>query len=169
MFHFQISGKMKEHYGHAVFDWQHAYSTVYPPNEPYTPEGEFMSFRHYNVEVRERVKCVNYEGRIFIWRCHFNNIQVLADTARPAKNFTKKCIVSLCQHSGSIWLFWWKQKQFGNFDIICSESPSPLTAISPPHLFWISLWNWGCKITVTMEMVICHIYGAIFIYKNTPY
>ena len=65
MLYFQINGKIKEYNGHDVFDWQHAYSIVYPPKDQYTPEGEFMSFRHYNVEVRERVKCINYEGKVF--------------------------------------------------------------------------------------------------------
>ena len=41
------------------FEWSHSYSMVYPPSEKYTPGGEFMSFRHYNVEVRERVKCIS--------------------------------------------------------------------------------------------------------------
>ena len=48
----------------ARFEWEHSYSMVYPPAEKYSAGGEFMSFRHYNVEVRERVKCISgVEGK----------------------------------------------------------------------------------------------------------
>lgn len=53
------------------FDWQHSYSRVYPPGEKYSPEGVFMSFAHYNVEVRDRVKCISgVEGNPIIPTCH---------------------------------------------------------------------------------------------------
>ena len=39
--------------------WQHSYSKVYRPSGKYTPHGVFMSFEHYNVEIRDRVKCIS--------------------------------------------------------------------------------------------------------------
>ncbi|GAB1602182.1 D-glucuronyl C5-epimerase-like [Argonauta hians] len=41
------------------FEWQHSYSQVYPQKKKYSPSGVFMSFEHYNVEVRDRVKCIS--------------------------------------------------------------------------------------------------------------
>ena len=41
------------------FEWKHSYSRVYEPKGKYTPDGIFMSFEHYNVEVRDRVKCIS--------------------------------------------------------------------------------------------------------------
>lgn len=57
----QVYGKLVGGEGgdHQHFDWQHSYSRVYPPHDNYTPEGVFMSFAHYNVEVRDRVKCIS--------------------------------------------------------------------------------------------------------------
>ena len=52
-------GKVVEDNGAERFDWKHSYSKIYPQQEKYTPEGVFMSFEHYNVEVRDRVKCIS--------------------------------------------------------------------------------------------------------------
>lgn len=59
--YFEVYGKLVggEGSAHQHFDWQHSYSRVYPPHDNYTPEGVFMSFAHYNVEVRDRVKCIS--------------------------------------------------------------------------------------------------------------
>jgi len=40
-------------------DFHHSYSHVYELSEKYSPEGVFSSFEHYNVEVRDRVKCIS--------------------------------------------------------------------------------------------------------------
>jgi heparosan-N-sulfate-glucuronate 5-epimerase len=53
------------------FMWQHSYSRVYPVEETYSEYGVFMSFDHYNVEVRERVKCISgIEGKKKETICH---------------------------------------------------------------------------------------------------
>ena len=52
-------GKVSEYDGFNRFEWKHSYSQVYQPQGRYTPEGIFMSFEHYNVEVRDRVKCIS--------------------------------------------------------------------------------------------------------------
>lgn len=57
--YFEVYGKMDGEGVEQHFDWQHSYSRVYPPGEKYTPQGVFMSFAHYNVEVRDRVKCIS--------------------------------------------------------------------------------------------------------------
>ncbi|XP_066247990.1 D-glucuronyl C5-epimerase B [Euwallacea similis] len=41
------------------FEWSHSYSKVYHPKTNYDPRGVYMYFENYNVEVRERVKCVS--------------------------------------------------------------------------------------------------------------
>lgn len=41
------------------FEWSHSYSKVYHPKKKYDPFGTFVTFENYNVEVRERVKCIS--------------------------------------------------------------------------------------------------------------
>jgi len=54
-----------------VFYWQHSYSRVFTPESSYSPSDGFMSFEHYNVEIRDRVKCISAsEGFLF---CTFHN------------------------------------------------------------------------------------------------
>ena len=61
---FQVYGKIQEYDGVERFEWKHSYSRIYRPADKYTPQGIFMSFEHYNVEVRDRVKCISgIEGR----------------------------------------------------------------------------------------------------------
>ena len=57
--HVQIYGQLSEVGGTEHFDWQHSHSRVYQSMEPYRTEGVFMSFENYNVELRDRVKCVS--------------------------------------------------------------------------------------------------------------
>ena len=60
----QIQGKVVSDGEKKYFDWQHSFSNVYYPNGKYMPDGVFMSFEHYNVEVRDRVKCISgVEGK----------------------------------------------------------------------------------------------------------
>ena len=56
---FQVYGKVVEADGLERFEWKHSFSRVYPPQGTYTPDGIFMSFEHYNVEFRDRVKCIS--------------------------------------------------------------------------------------------------------------
>jgi len=42
-----------------VFYWQHSYSRVFTPESSYSPSDGFMTFEHYNVEIRDRVKCIS--------------------------------------------------------------------------------------------------------------
>ncbi|CAM1311944.1 GLCE (predicted) [Pycnogonum litorale] len=53
----RVDGKKKGEKPH--FDWQHSYSKIFKPRGMYSPTGVFMSFEHYNVEIRERVKCIS--------------------------------------------------------------------------------------------------------------
>ncbi len=55
----QIYGKISEYDGYERFEWEHSYARVYKPREKYSSNGIFMSFEHYNVEVRDRVKCIS--------------------------------------------------------------------------------------------------------------
>jgi heparosan-N-sulfate-glucuronate 5-epimerase len=55
--YFEVYGKMAD--TKDQFHWQHSYSRVYAPEQKYSPDGVFMSFDHYHVEVRERVKCIS--------------------------------------------------------------------------------------------------------------
>ncbi|XP_006813331.1 D-glucuronyl C5-epimerase B-like [Saccoglossus kowalevskii] len=57
--YFEVYGKIAEYDGYERFEWQHSYSKIYYPKEQYKPDGIFMSFDHYNVELRDRVKCIS--------------------------------------------------------------------------------------------------------------
>ncbi|ELT98477.1 hypothetical protein CAPTEDRAFT_225290 [Capitella teleta] len=54
-----VYGKLVQYDGFERFEWKHSYSRVYEPQGKYSPEGIFMSFEHYNVEFRDRVKCIS--------------------------------------------------------------------------------------------------------------
>ncbi|XP_069683353.1 D-glucuronyl C5-epimerase B [Periplaneta americana] len=57
--YFEVYGKLATYDGYERFEWSHSYSKVYYPKGKYDPRGVFMYFENYNVEVRERVKCVS--------------------------------------------------------------------------------------------------------------
>ena len=60
----QVYGKLAEYDGYERLEWKHSYARVYTPQGRYEPQGVFMSFEHYNVEVRDRVKCISgMEGK----------------------------------------------------------------------------------------------------------
>lgn len=52
-------GKLATYDGYERFEWSHSYSKVFYPKGKYEPWGVFMYFENYNVEVRERVKCLS--------------------------------------------------------------------------------------------------------------
>lgn len=56
--YFDIYGKFED-VGETRFLWSHSYSKIFLPSTPYTFDGPFMSFANYQVETRERVKCVS--------------------------------------------------------------------------------------------------------------
>ncbi|CAI9595865.1 unnamed protein product [Staurois parvus] len=57
--YFEIYGKIAQYDGFERFEFSHSYSKVYAQRGPYHPDGVFMSFEGYNVEVRDRVKCIS--------------------------------------------------------------------------------------------------------------
>ena len=57
--YFEVYGKVVQYDGYDRFEFSHSYSKVYAQREPYSPTGVFMSFEGYNVEVRDRVKCIS--------------------------------------------------------------------------------------------------------------
>ncbi|XP_076852157.1 D-glucuronyl C5-epimerase B [Brachyhypopomus gauderio] len=57
--YFDVYGKVVQYDGFDRFEFSHSYSKVYAQRGPYHPAGVFMSFEGYNVEVRDRVKCVS--------------------------------------------------------------------------------------------------------------
>lgn len=57
--YFEIYGKLAVYDGLERFEWSHSYGRVYHPKGKYDPKGVFMYFENYNVEVRDRVKCVS--------------------------------------------------------------------------------------------------------------
>lgn len=62
--YFEVYGKVVQYDGYDRFEFSHSYSKVYSQREPYNPSGVFMSFEGYNVEVRDRVKCISgVEGK----------------------------------------------------------------------------------------------------------
>ncbi|ESO90470.1 hypothetical protein LOTGIDRAFT_123168 [Lottia gigantea] len=57
--YFEIYGKLSTEDGYERLEWEHSYSTVHRPREKYSPAGVFMSFEYYNVEERDRVRCIS--------------------------------------------------------------------------------------------------------------
>ncbi|XP_015598441.1 D-glucuronyl C5-epimerase B isoform X2 [Cephus cinctus] len=57
--YFEIYGKLAIYDGLERFEWLHSYSKIVSPKGKYDSRGVFMTFENYNVEVRERVKCVS--------------------------------------------------------------------------------------------------------------
>ncbi|XP_005997124.1 D-glucuronyl C5-epimerase B [Latimeria chalumnae] len=57
--YFEVYGKIAQYDGYDRFEFSHSYSKVYAQRGPYQPDGVFMSFEGYNVEVRDRVKCIS--------------------------------------------------------------------------------------------------------------
>ncbi|XP_043190302.1 D-glucuronyl C5-epimerase B-like isoform X3 [Amphibalanus amphitrite] len=57
--YFEVYGQLSEQHGQPVFHWSHSYGQLFPPEEPYRPDGQFMYFATYNVEKRDRVKCIS--------------------------------------------------------------------------------------------------------------
>lgn len=45
--------------GNERFEWSHSYGQVYHPRGKYDPRNVFMYFEKYNVEARDRVKCIS--------------------------------------------------------------------------------------------------------------
>ncbi|CAG2164012.1 unnamed protein product [Oppiella nova] len=58
--YFEINGKIVDSKdGQQVFEWSHSYSRVYFPKHTYHENEAFLWFDNYNVEVRDRVRCVS--------------------------------------------------------------------------------------------------------------
>ncbi|KRT85088.1 hypothetical protein AMK59_535 [Oryctes borbonicus] len=57
--YFEIYGKLANYDGKDRFEWSHSYSRIYQPKGKYDSRGVFMHFENYNVEIRDRVKCVS--------------------------------------------------------------------------------------------------------------
>ncbi|XP_059061251.1 D-glucuronyl C5-epimerase B [Achroia grisella] len=57
--YFEIYGKVVAADGIEKFEWSHSYSKIYHPKKKYDPRGTFTTFENYNVEVRDRVKCIS--------------------------------------------------------------------------------------------------------------
>ncbi|XP_013409953.1 D-glucuronyl C5-epimerase B-like [Lingula anatina] len=58
--YFEITGSVQQQEdGGEVLNWLHSYSEIKQLREKYSTKGVFMHFDHYNVEVRDRVKCVS--------------------------------------------------------------------------------------------------------------
>lgn len=57
--YFEVYGKLAKYDDAERFEWSHSYSKVYYPKGKYDPKGVFLYFENYNVELRERVKCIS--------------------------------------------------------------------------------------------------------------
>nr|CAG4650783.1 EOG090X0272 [Simocephalus serrulatus]SVE94105.1 EOG090X0272 [Simocephalus serrulatus] len=57
--YYEVYGKLVKYKGHEQFEWSHSYSKVFKPSTRYNSSGMFMYFSNYNVEIRDRVKCVS--------------------------------------------------------------------------------------------------------------
>ncbi|KAL3861263.1 hypothetical protein ACJMK2_007306 [Sinanodonta woodiana] len=57
--YFEVYGSIENVHGYERLEFSHSYSKVSPPIKMYSPDGKFMSFEHFNVEMRSRVKCIS--------------------------------------------------------------------------------------------------------------
>ncbi|XP_034102399.1 D-glucuronyl C5-epimerase B [Drosophila albomicans] len=57
--YFDISGAVSTNNEVVKFNWMHSNAKVNLPKGKYDPRGVFMYFENYNVEVRDRVKCIS--------------------------------------------------------------------------------------------------------------
>lgn len=57
--YFEIYGKLATTDGIERFEWAHSVGKIYHPKGKYDPRGVFMHFENFNVEARDRVKCVS--------------------------------------------------------------------------------------------------------------
>jgi heparosan-N-sulfate-glucuronate 5-epimerase len=57
--YFEVYGSLSFVDGVTHFDWSHSYGKVNLPRTIYDSKGIFMYFENYNVEVRDRVKCIS--------------------------------------------------------------------------------------------------------------
>jgi hypothetical protein len=63
--YFEIYGKLEEQSPadgndqQQTFTWLHSQVKIHRPKIPYNPKGVFTYFENYNVEVRDRVKCIS--------------------------------------------------------------------------------------------------------------
>lgn len=58
--YFEVYGKLVTYDGVERFEWSHnSYNKIYYPKGKYDPRGVFMYFENYNVEMRDRVKCIS--------------------------------------------------------------------------------------------------------------
>ncbi|XP_052860948.1 D-glucuronyl C5-epimerase B [Anopheles cruzii] len=57
--YFDVYGSLNVVDGSRRFDWTHSYGKVNYPKGGYDPRGIFMYFENYNVEMRDRVKCIS--------------------------------------------------------------------------------------------------------------
>lgn len=57
--YFEVYGKVATVDGLERLEWQHSYSKYFQPKAKYDPKGVFMNFENFNVEARERVKCIS--------------------------------------------------------------------------------------------------------------
>lgn len=79
--YFEVYGKMETSDKYQRLEFQHSNSKVHPPRQNYSPGSVFMSFEHYHVEERDRVKCISaIEGVPFSTQWtpdgHFYPIQI---------------------------------------------------------------------------------------------
>ncbi|CAO1325006.1 unnamed protein product [Diamesa tonsa] len=57
--YFEVYGSLSTIDSITHFDWNHSYGKVNLPKTIYDPKGIFMYFENYQVEVRDRVKCIS--------------------------------------------------------------------------------------------------------------
>jgi heparosan-N-sulfate-glucuronate 5-epimerase len=62
--YFEVYGSFSTNDGITHFDWNHSYGKVNLPRTIYDSKGIFMYFENYNVEVRDRVKCISASAAV---------------------------------------------------------------------------------------------------------
>lgn len=57
--YFEVYGSLNSFDGTNRFEFSHSFGKINHPKHSYDPRGIFMYFENYNVETRDRVKCIS--------------------------------------------------------------------------------------------------------------
>ncbi|XP_059146065.1 D-glucuronyl C5-epimerase B-like [Physella acuta] len=56
---FDVYGGLRNKDNQRIYEFQYSYGKIYPPQPQYHPGGVFLNFEKYNVEGRDKIKCVS--------------------------------------------------------------------------------------------------------------
>ncbi|UYV82032.1 GLCE [Cordylochernes scorpioides] len=144
-----VYGRVVTEDGKDRLDWQHSYSRVFRPKEPYNPGSKYLWLESYNVEVRDRVKCISgTEGSIALLG-YFAIVKISMDPLWISWNKVRSGLMrvispkpwSLCQHF-SVYPSW-AIKRYCCKCMDCAGVPISLQWDTSGHIYPIQVAQYG--------------------------